>query len=384
MTFVVICLDGFRQDYLKKTTFLKTLAAENQTGQIDHGFGYASELSAISGKTPEEMGIIASNFAHSNRGIKFFKLFSFLEKSPNKKLRLLLNLIYNLKEFSIGNRQPKSIFNLPLNISDNFEFLLKTNFFSQNSLPFPTIFDILRKKGKNISGYMWPFILRDKNVKIDLLNFKTSTANTDDRAFKKSLKLLEKNPDFCYIHFFSTDNLVHRYGTKSRETENLVHQLDKFVEKLSPHAENLLVFSDHGMTEVKETFNLWKNINESGLVLGKDYIMFLDSTLARFWFKNSRAEKEIKKILLVSNKGKIISFKNKKISEQFGTLIFQVKPGILILPNFYQSNADKATHGYSENSPGEKGFYIFHKNGIKHQEKDIKMKEKFSMILSNI
>ena len=62
MTFTIICLDGFKYDYLKKTKFLKKLASTNQHGEIFHGFGYASEFSAITGKTAEELGIIVNNF----------------------------------------------------------------------------------------------------------------------------------------------------------------------------------------------------------------------------------------------------------------------------------------------------------------------------------
>ena len=43
MTFVIICLDGFKQEYLEKTRFLNTLSKNNLNGEVNHGFGYASD-----------------------------------------------------------------------------------------------------------------------------------------------------------------------------------------------------------------------------------------------------------------------------------------------------------------------------------------------------
>jgi len=378
MTFVIICLDGFRYDYLAKTKFLKKLASENTSGQLYHGFGYASEFSAITGKNVEQLGIIANNFIYTEKGMKFFKFFSFLDSLKSERIRLMLNVIYNSKEFLIGNKQPKSIFQVPLSISNKFEFLLKKNFFLPNSLKSETIFDIFREKKLEVSAYMWPFIYENNKTRLDLRNLGQSTADTDDRAFQKSIQLLEKRPDVCYIHFFSTDNLVHRLGVNSKETLNLIKKLDHFVENISRYADKLLIFSDHGMTDVKETINIKKDIGSLNFKLGKDYLMFLDSTLARFWFYNREAESKITQLLSKSKKGKIVNFKNPEIHNKFGKLIFQLNPGIIILPNFYQSKPDKSTHGYSDSFKDERGMYI-NCNG-KKKRTDLKMSELFKLM----
>ncbi len=385
MTFVIICLDGFKYDYLKNTKFLKHLASKNLNGEIYHGFGYASEFSAITGKDVNELGMIVNNFYYNPNKIKFFYFWRFLDKIPfNNQSRLFLNILYNIKEFLVGNNQPKSIFNIPLKYSKYFDFLMKKNFFAGNSLSHPTIFDVLKNK-KKISGYMWPFVLKNNKTKIDFLNISTNTTNTDKRAFTRSISLLKDSPDLFYLHFFSTDNLVHKYGTESKKTIELIKILDKYVEEISKYADKLLIFSDHGMTDIKEIIDIKKIIDSSGLVFGKDYVMFLDSTLARFWFFNDNAKNKIKNLLLKTKNGKIISFKNKDIHRKFGELIFQVNPGILILPNFYQNVADKATHGYDDKSPDEKAFYIFKddKNKSGKLKKNIKMQEIFNIIIKN-
>jgi hypothetical protein len=377
---IVICLDGFRYDYLEKTKFLKSLMANSLYGHVNHGFGFSSEFSAITGKDNEELGIVANNFIRSKNGLKFYSFFSFIERF--KSSRLFLDIFYNTKEFLVGNNQPKSIFQVPLRYSKYFNFLIKKNFFSQSVMGNPTIFESI--KDKQVVGYMWPFIYKNNKTRIDLLNFSKSTANTDDRAFQKSLDLVKTKPDLAYIHFFSTDNLVHKLGVDSKTTLELIRKLDNFVEQLSKHTDSLLIFSDHGMVEVKDTWNLWKEVDSLGFSYGDDYIMFLDSTLARFWFKNSDAEQKIKDLFIKSRKGRIVDFKNKSIHNLFGELIFQVNPGTLILPNFYQDKADKATHGYSDSCKEERAFYIFHKEGMKPWKKDIKMKDIYNLIIENM
>jgi predicted AlkP superfamily pyrophosphatase or phosphodiesterase len=380
---IVICLDGFRYDYLQKTNFLKKIMKKGIYGRVYHGFGYASEFSAITGKDVEGLGIITNNFIYrENGGLKFYNFFKFLGDS--KKIRLLLDLVYNTKEFLIGNAQPKSIFSVPLSYSKYFDFLMRKNFFSQPISGNKTIFEVLRDKKIKVVGYMWPFIYENNKSHLDIFNIKKSTANTDDRTFKKSLELAKQNNQLSYFHFFSTDNLVHKLGTNSEETFNLVRKLDNFVEQLSKYSDSILIFSDHGMVDVKKTWDLWAEINNLGFVYGSDYVMFLDSTLARFWFKNKIAEDKIKELLEKSRRGEIINFRNLDIKKNFGDIIFQVNPGILILPNFYQDKSDKAMHGYSDKCKEEQGFYIYYKKGIKNKRKDIKISEIFNIINSNL
>jgi hypothetical protein len=382
MTFVIICLDGFGYEYLKKTKFLKKLLNKSIYGRAYHGPGYASELCAITGKNLNELGIVSNNFIYNPSGIKFYKCFNFLGNS--RQIRVFLDLIYNAKEFFIGNNQPKSIFNLPLKYSGNFDFLMKKNFFSQKVMGHRTIFETLRTMNKTTVGYMWPFIYQNNKTQIDLLNIGKSTAYTDDRAFKKAICLLKKNPDIAYFHFFSTDNLVHKYGVDSNETLELIKKMDYFVEELSKYSDSLLVFSDHGMVNIRKSWNLWREVEASKLSYGEDYIMFLDSTLARFWFKNEHAKKIITNLLMKSKNGHILKFKNKNIVKYFGELIFKVNSGILILPNFYQSKPDKATHGYGDSCKEEDAFYIFYKNRINNLKKDTPINEIYNIILNNL
>lgn len=379
MTFVIICLDGFKNSYLDKAPFLKQLAKNNLNGEIFHGVGYASEYSAITGKKPEELGIIA-NFVYNPRN-NFYFFLNFLENFPiRKQIRTLLDIVLNIKEFLMGNKQPKSSFDIPFEYLRYFDYSVKKNIFQENAFKFPTIFELLRHK--KISAYMWPFIYKNKRTKIDLLNVSINTAYTDKRAFQKSIELLKENPDICYIHFFATDNLVHKYGIESKKTTELINELDYYTREISKYADKILIYSDHGMTDVKEIIDIKSLMNKTRLIYGIDYIMFLDDTLARFWILNKKCKNKIEKLLKETGKGKIILFKNKKIHKKFGEIIFLANSGVLICPNFYQSTPHKATHGYDDTeSHDERGFYLFCKKQNKKGHKNIKMEDIFKIIM---
>ncbi|MFW9881988.1 MAG: alkaline phosphatase family protein [Candidatus Thorarchaeota archaeon] len=380
MTFVIICLDGFRYDYITKTEFIRQLLPKSIYGKISHGFGYASEYSAITGRETEELGIIANFFY--NPHFNLYSFLGFLDNGPLKKqLRLVTNLFISFTDFLKENKQPKSIFNIPYKSIKYFDNSVKRNIFQEKVFNFPTFFELLRHK--DISAYMWPFVYENRKSKIDMLNLAIDTANTDERTFRKSISLLKKNPDICYIHFFSTDNLVHKFGVDSKKTLGLIKRLDYYVKEILPYADKLLIYSDHGMVDVKETIDIKKIMTKSELIHGTNYIMFLDDTLARFWVFDKNTKNTILKILKKTKKGRFINLKDENLHKKFGEIIFITNPGTIICPNFYQSTPHKATHGYDDKKTSdEKGIYIFYNpQTCSSHKKDIKMKDIFRIIM---
>lgn len=162
-----------------------------------------------------------------------------------------------------------------------------------------------------------------------------------DAAVKKPL---QNKARFKYVHLGGDlDRIAHKYGTKSRETIACVKRIDKQISKMKFE----LVFSDHGMVDVKETISL-----------PTSKVCFLDSTLGRYWGSDAELN-DIRKKLPVK-KGRIINWHDKR----FGQLIFLANPGILILPNYWQgSQACKGMHGYSPDCRENQGFYILKQEG---------------------
>ncbi len=165
-------------------------------------------------------------------------------------------------------------------------------------------------------------------------------------------KPLYNSREVEFEHIGELDKAAHEYGTKSEQTIMTIKKVD---EKLSKEDFDI-IFSDHGMIDIKKIITVPVSKN-----------CFIDSDMARYW-GNAEELNEIKKKLPLGE-GKIINWKNKS----YGELIFMAKPGILILPNYWQGNKQaKAMHGYYGDNKELNGIYIIKRQG---EKKDLEVKE---------
>ena len=165
-------------------------------------------------------------------------------------------------------------------------------------------------------------------------------------------KPLQNSKSIKYEYIGELDKVTHEYGTKSEQTIKTIKKIDKEISK----KEFDIIFSDHGMIDIKKIITV---------PLSED--CFIDSDMARYW-GNEEELKKIKDKLLMKD-GKIIKWKD----ESYGDLIFIVKPGILILPNYWQGNKSaKAMHGYYGSNKEMKSIYLIKKQGKK---KNLKVEE---------
>ena len=73
---------------------------------------------------------------------------------------------------------------------------------------------------------------------------------------------------------------------------HLKETAEKYGEKV-----HITVISDHGMTPLAGTVNIMAELEKCGLVFGKDYGACFDSTMARFYYLNDRAEAVIARMM---------------------------------------------------------------------------------------
>ena len=139
---------------------------------------------------------------------------------------------------------------------------------------------------------------------------------------------------------------------------------------------HILVIGDHGMMEVKQHIDILSELKKLSVTLEKDFLVFLDSTMARFWFFSERAEDLITDMLDDLEGGHIISQQEKDkyhlnySHNKFGDIIFLVDPGVLIFPNFYQNRKPvKGMHGYAPETPEQQSALLIHSSKVKEPKK---------------
>jgi len=337
---IAILIDALRHDFItiEDSPFLYSLSGKSITGKIKEPFAFIMHPTWFAGLYPQ-----TSNksqyywYSPDTSPYKFTKLFPFLsDKIP--MLREGLNKIAQyISRYSYGIAP-----NIPLNMLRYFDFADRLPPWNPNYLPQTTLFDIFR----------------DNNIKWLFIGYPGSNQRTF-AIWNKFCREISPDVSFIWLHFAETDWAEHEYGPMSDKRREKLREIDKTIEKIWNILNsmfddvNMLVFGDHGAVEVKKTVNIESKLKSLYLKVGTDYIYFLDSTMARFWFKNDVAKSKITEILEELTDGKLLSrkdFINYKTNfdhMRYGELIWVANEGVLILPNFWQGNLPvKGMHGY--------------------------------------
>ncbi len=204
----------------------------------------------------------------------------------------------------------------------------------------PTIFDEIRSR-------KIPFSLSDWR--------KSETKNL--HQLKSDIKKVQ--PRFAYLYLAGLDGILHRTGTESTEVVKHLafydNELREVLDLAGKHYQDvrMYVFSDHGMTNVHQHLDLMKYLQALPLEFGNDYVVYLDSTMARFWFRNSAAVAQVQKCLSKIKNGRILSeselikYGVHFADQRYGELIFLCDPGVLICPSFMGRKPMAGMHGYA-------------------------------------
>ncbi|MFH1839878.1 MAG: alkaline phosphatase family protein [Nanoarchaeota archaeon] len=353
-----VMFDAFKEDYLKYAPFMSSL--ENRT-KVEPVIGYQQYIaSLLTGYKPEEINVWAI-FRKENNS----KLFGWTK--PLKNLKFLDN--YYLKLFLDGLSFSKVgtidmiKAMIPIKVMHNFSIGQMKAITTKNCLNKPTIFDLLRKD--NLSYRYIKGAIVSVNGKETLLQ---NAKHIMKRPSENTIKLAKnKKEDLLFIYLLELDGLGHRYGPRSKEVKEHVKKIDLLLENYLKN-KKFILHSDHGMIEVKKQVNIKKEIESLNLTLGKDYLYFLDSVVARFWFFNENAKRLIIEKLENIKEGFIlklpdlvrygINFKDNR----FFDLAFIMNHGNIIIPNFFQERSNvKGMHGYLPNKD-ENGIFTSNLN----------------------
>ncbi len=297
-----------------------------------------------------------------------------------KAARLTGTIAFNGSRWLQGGSYFTRIRQIPLNKIHNFATSMMKDWSEKNVLCVPTIFDIFRERRISFEYFDWPIHASNRRRKLDIF-----TRNNDASKVKRFLKCVDR-ADVFWLRLWDLDTIAHRYGTNSREINEKIRELDnhcrQIIESVSDkYPINFLFWSDHGMVDVEETIDI------SQLVSDLDLLMFLDSSLARFWVDEEYKKKELIRRLNGLN-GKVLSEEDMERyhirfqHNRYGDIIFLANPGVLIFPNYYQkSDPVKAMHGYVPTHPDQYGMYI---SSSSKGEQDKRMVDMFDEILRGV
>ncbi len=387
MKLLILYIDGLRYDYHTKMDFLRELSKESLYGKLKPEFGFTSNLGAFfTGKKPEEHGYFAHVVLNDKSIFRWTKIlmpiFKLLEKVNKKVSRFTLFSILNLYLIFKGRHYIIKLDGIPLELIPYLDITIKSHYYEPECFKTENLFDYFRDKYK-FHFYMWPFYGTNKKTKFEL-----PLINNDNYRFKKFKKIFNKEGDIYFVQFWDLDKNAHNTNINSKEFLRYIKEADYMIKYFVTRFDgDIIIWTDHGMTEVEKSINIKEILDKLDLKLGKDYLYFLDSTLARFWFKNEKAKKTI---LTAISKTELIEV-DKNLKDQYGVnfkdnkygdVMFTVKPGTIIFPDFYNSfKAPKNMHGFLPETETEQGFYLIRSNKIKNGNKNLMIRNLFDIIM---
>jgi len=357
---VTILIDACRNDYISKSNapFLYSIKQEGISGSLIPTFGFEPDAAYLAGLWPDESdggmhfwnSPITSPFKNAKFILRHFDIFP---KTIQKVLRRILSIYVRRTANYSRPKYVTSISRIPFKVLGYFDLSEKYLLYEDKFANRKSIFTALKNNNKSFYFHGAP------------------TCPTLPEDIYKGLVGVGHPFDFIFLHTGILDGVGHKYGPFSDEVSFALSRLDRVIKNIwdflkKTYGEfNLVIIGDHGMVEVKEIVNIETKINALDLKLGEDYLYFLDSTLARFWFFNEKAKFLITTVLSKVQQGKIFTQEDKNryhlnySHNKFGDLYFLVTPGVLIFPNYWNNNIpENGMHGYTPEYNGQQSIFI--------------------------
>jgi hypothetical protein len=177
---------------------------------------------------------------------------------------------------------------------------------------------------------------------------------------------------FFFLYLAEMDAFLHRHCSEPEQVDRRlawyaarIPELFELARKMDPEV-SLTVISDHGMTPVRNHYDLLADVDRLGFRMPADYLAVYDSTMARFWFFNPGARSRIGQLLGGLPCGRILPDNELRQlgilfpDRRYGELIFLLDPGWLIAESNFNGRGWMALgmHGYHPDDPCSSGVFL--------------------------
>ena len=306
------------------------------------GYSCAAQPTILTGAMPS---------THEHWGM--FYLSERSELSPLRHLRWLpggvshhprfRNALLNVHRRMSGFTGYYNFYRIPYELFARFDLVEKRDLYAPGAFDadVSSIFDILAERGVPYRSWSWKTPL--------------------EQSARELREVLLTDPEIRFAMLYTPvfDAFLHTHiGDEGATRETLAH-IEQTVADLVAVARDrysevdVVVFSDHGMAPVVETFDLVDYLTRRGLAGGRRLTAFYDSTMARFWPSSDAEGTAIEDALRESGHGTVLT-REYLVDEgvyfadgRFGRIIFLMNPGTLILPSHMGVRAPRGMHGYS-------------------------------------
>ena len=212
--------------------------------------------------------------------------------------------------------------------------------------------------------------LHDSNVSYRVYTYHHSTDVEILRHAEQDIR--NQVASFYFLYLSEMDMFLHMNCGEPEMIEERLRWYDQGLRKIFAAAREVnadatfTVTSDHGMTPVGRRYDLLKHFEDLKLRMPQDYLAVFDSTMARFWFFNDQARKEVLAMLDGVPCGRVLSDVELKqlgvlfSDRRFGEIVFLLHPGWLFSRSDFNGSSWKPAgmHGYHPDDPYSDGVFL--------------------------
>ena len=351
-TTIVVLIDALGWRYAEG--FLEDMLGVRQRVRTVLGFSSGAIPTILTGRMPAETGhwnLLYYNPAGSRFG--WMRAFGWLpdcildRRVPRKLLKEMGRRLLGMGPLFECSVAPRL---LPY-----FDWVEKRNIYAPGGISgAPSIFDYLTGAGIEHRVYSYHM-------------------GRDEALMEMARRDLEaRRARFYFIYLSEMDHFLHLHCHQPelvRERLALYQERLSEIFRLALHNDpdvRLAVCSDHGMTPIRDRFDLLGGIAGLGLAMPQDYLAVYDSTMARFWFFHDRARAELLGFLGKQSRGRLLRDEELKelgiwfMDRRFGHAVFLMEPGcVLARSDFHGKGWQPAgMHGFHPDDPESDGVFF--------------------------
>lgn len=341
MTKIFILVDALGWELVATYGFLDTLLPFRKPLRTVFGFSSAAIPSILTGLRPDTHGHWNLFYFRPDASpFRWLRHFCWLPKSwinhrvPRKLIALLGRRLSGADAYF-------SIYGIPVQLLPYFDICEKHNIFDVGGLlPARSVFD-------DFNSHNIPYRVYTYHAYTDRAAVQQVRKDLANHAARIYFVYLCELDAFLHVHIDSEDAVRQQLR---RYADDIAALLETAVARDADTA--FYVFSDHGMTPVRERVNLRAVIHELGWREPQDYLALYDSTMARFWFFNASCREAVTRRLETLPCGRILTAQDREqlglafSDARFGELIFAMRPGAIISPSYMGLSAWPGMHGF--------------------------------------
>jgi hypothetical protein len=239
------------------------------------------------------------------------------------------------------------LYEIPAHLLHAFDIAQTGDPFRPDGLARETVFDWMRAQG----------------IRYQLWDYRTP----EGEAMRAATAAVAEPYDVLFVYTAELDALMHRVGIFHDSVGARLRTYAAFLDGVREAARGhdveleMVLLSDHGMTDVTDTVDVWQTMAQHGWKLGRDYTAFFDSTMARTWGHEGVTEALA---LAMGEKGRRLDAPQLRAfgcyfpGGEYGDEIFLANPGVLIVPSFMGSRRIAAMHGYHPEDRFSRGVFM--------------------------